>query len=114
MNALIIAALTASVATYAPAYADVGEYLDGYRLVESYCYTACDENFAVGLVTKPLFTLSGINAYIKELEQDLKSVFGFENVVVTLDTDLIYRIKKAGAEGGEEVEKIIETARKRR
>lgn len=115
MDTVIAAALTATVALVAPAYADVDAFLKDYKLVKEYCYTAGGDCLAVGLITEPLFTLSGITAYTRELEGALADNFGYKEVVVTFDTDLVYRIRKLGNTADEaEVRQLIETARKRR
>lgn len=115
MNTFLIAAITAPVAIVNPAYADIDSFLADYKLVEQFCYTACEDYLAVGLITQPMFTLSGITAYVKELENTLAERYGYKEVVVTFDTDLVYRIKKLGKEGdADAVRQIVETARKRR
>lgn len=115
MGNAFTAALTAAVAITAPAYADVGDFLSQYELVKQYCYAAAGDRLVVGLVTEPLFTLSGITQYTRTLEKELSEYFGYREVAVTFDTDLFYRIKKLGADADEaSVEAIIETARKRR
>ena len=115
MNTAFLAALTASFAVTAPAYADIGEFLSDYKLVKQYCYVAAGDCLAVGLMTEPMFTLSGITEYTRTLEKDLSQYFGYAEVAVTFDTDLFYRIKKLGANADEEsVRSIIETAKKRR
>ena len=115
MNTFIIAAMSVPVALIQPAYADLDSFLSDYKLVEEYSYTWPGDYIAVGLITQPMFTLSGITAYTKELEKKLREEFGYKDAVVTFDTDLVYRIKKLGKEGNErDVLQIIETARKRR
>lgn len=115
MNTLIIAALSATQAIVASAYAEIDDFLSEYKLVKEFCYTASDDCLAVGLITEPLFNLSGITQYTKQLEKELCEKFGFKDVAVTFDTDLVYRIKKLGKEADSEtVKSIIETARKRR
>ncbi len=115
MDTFILAALTACVATVAPAYADVDSFLQDYKLVKEFSYTASSDCLAVGLISEPMFTLSGITAYTKELEKALAENFGFKEVVVTFDTDLVYRIKKLGRTSDDAtVRQIIEAARKRR
>lgn len=115
MDTFILAALTAGVVAVAPAYADVDSYLHDYKLVKEYCFAGAGDYLAVGLVSEPIFTLSGITAYTKELEKALSENFGYKEVVVTFDTDLVYRIGKLGKDCDENaVKEIIETARKRR
>ena len=115
MNTAFLAALTASFAVTAPAYADIGEFLSDYKLVKQYCYAAAGDCLAVGLMTEPMFTLSGITEYTRTLEKELSQYFGYAEVALTFDTDLFYRIKKLGANADEEsVRSIIETAKKRR
>ncbi len=115
MNTFILAALTASVATIAPAYADIDSFLGDYKLIKDYRYACAGDYLAVGVVSEPIFTLSGITAYTKELEQALSENFGFKEVAVTFDTDLVYVIGKLGKDCDENaVKEIVETARKRR
>lgn len=115
MDTFIIAALTASVAIVAPAYADMDGFLKDYKLVKEYCFAGAGDYLAVGIVSEPIFTLSGITAYTKELEKALSENFGYKEVAVTFDTDLVYRIGKIGKDCDEnDVKQIVETARKRR
>lgn len=105
----------AAQAVVCPTYADVEDFLQSYDLVEEYCYTVSGDNIAVGLITQPIFTLSAITRYTRDLENALKQKFGFADAVVTFDTDLIYRIKKTGNCGdAETVKQIMQTARNRR
>ena len=96
MDTFIIAALTASVAIVAPAYADIDGFLKDYKLVKEYCFAGAGDYLAVGIVSEPIFTLSGITAYTRELEKALSENFGYKEVAVTFDTDLVYRIGKIG------------------
>lgn len=110
-----MAALTASVAITAPVQADLNDFLSEYKLVKQYCYAAAGDCLVVGLLTEPLFTISGITEYTRTLERELSDYFGYKEVAVTFDTDLFYRIKKLGNEADEEtVRNIIQTAKKRR
>ena len=115
MNTFIVAALTAPVAIVAPAYADLDSFLSDYKLIEEFCYCASEDYLVVGLITQPMFTLSGITNYVKELESALAEKYGIKEVAVTFDTDLVYAIKKAGKEGeNDRVLHMIQTVRKRR
>lgn len=110
-----MAALTATVAITAPVQADIGDFLSGYRLVDKYCYATAGDCLVVGLVTEPMFTLSGITEYTRTLEKELSQYFGYREVAVTFDTDLFYKIKKLGENADEDsVRSIIDTVRKRR
>ena len=115
MDTFIVAALTSPIALVAPAYADVGDFLADYKLVRQYNYSAAGDYLAVGLITEPMFTLTAITEYTRELEKALSENFGYKEVVVTFDTDLVYAIKKLGTSGDERsVRHIVEIARKRR
>lgn len=115
MNAFIIAALAAPQLIVASAYADINGFLAEYPLVKEFCYASSGDYLAVGLISEPMFTLSGITRYTKELENELAQKFGFREVAVTFDTDLVYAIKKLGGNADENaVKNIIDTARKRR
>ena len=83
--------------------------------VTEWCYSASGKDaIAVGLITKPMFTLSAINAFRESVKKALTDM-GYARVEVTTDADLYYAISKQGKQGtAEQVERLCDMAQKRR
>lgn len=98
-----------------PCYQSVEDYLKSIELIEDFCFASDGDKIVVGVVTKPIFTLTGIANFIKNLENDLVQNFGYKEVGITFDTDLVYKIRKLqNSPDSEKISQIIDTIKKRR
>ena len=93
-------------------YASAEGYLASLDAVTAWRIAAADDRIVVGLMTRPMFSLSQKREFLDKVRADLIEL-GYVRAEVTTDADLYYRIASADGDR-DEIEQLCDGIARRR
>ena len=85
--------------------------------IDTYSVLICGNKVLVGVLPHPLYSRSQREALVTKIQSDINDVYGFEEVLISFDMDILYEINKlnkTGAIKDEDALKLFNSVKIRR